>query len=454
MKSFFLTLTLLTLAIACSQKTSESGVRSSDFDRMAIAAQMEKSLKTETLDIWYPKCVDEEYGGYLSTWTYDFKPEGDQNKMIVSQARHVWVNAKASKIYPGDAHFRKGALTGFRFLKDKMWDQTHGGFYWLVSRKGEVLDDSKTAYGNAFGIFALAGYYAATSDTAALSLAKKAFLWLENHSHDSIHKGYYQHMKRDGTKVVRDASIDSRAETGYKDQNSSIHLLEAFAELYNVWPDPLLKERLQEMLLLIRDTITHEKGYLVLFFSHDWQPVSFRDSTREVIEKHHGLDHVSFGHDIETAYLMLEATEILGNENDTVTLRAAKKMVDHCLDFGYDNSVGGIFDEGYYFKGSDKLEIIRDTKNWWAQAEGMNTMLIMADLFPDDPRRYEQKFLQQWSYIDKYLIDHQNGDWYAGGLDKEPSLRTALKGHQWKATYHHYRSMANCIRRLKGEVNH
>lgn len=435
------------LAMSCATQSTTTVPHA---DRAAVAAAMETSLKKELLDVWYPRCVDKEYGGYLSTWTFNFQPEGKQDKMIVSQARHVWVNSKASMAYPEASHFPQGAEAGFRFLRDRMWDKNHGGFYWLVTRQGEVIDDSKTAYGNAFGIYALAGYYAATRDTSALNLGIKAFRWLERHSHDSIHKGYFQHMRRDGAVIVRDASIDSRAETGYKDQNSSIHLLEAFAELYQVWPDPVLRERLQEMLLLIRDTISDKRGFLRLFFTPDWKPVSFRDSARDVIEKHHALDHVSFGHDIETAYLMLEATEVLGNNPDTATLRAAKRMVDHTLSNGFDHAVGGIYDGGYYFAGSDSLQVTRDTKNWWAQAEAMNTLLIMADLFPADPHDYYGKFLQQWAYIDKYLIDHENGDWYAGGLDKEPRQKTALKGHLWKATYHHYRSLANCINRLRG----
>jgi len=115
---------------------------------------------------------------------------------------------------------------------------------------------------------------------------------------------------------MRTADIKSNAETGYKDQNSSIHLLEAFTELYKVWPDALVKVRLQEMLELIRDKIVTQKGYLQLFFTYDWKPVSFHDSSDAVIMKNKNLDHVSFGHDVETAYLMQEASETLYGKAD------------------------------------------------------------------------------------------------------------------------------------------
>ncbi|HYG18386.1 MAG TPA: AGE family epimerase/isomerase, partial [Ohtaekwangia sp.] len=348
--------------------------------------------------------------------------------------------------------YKTCAESGFAFLKDRMWDKTYGGFYGLVDRQGNVKAPEgaeKTAYGNAFAMYGLAAHYGAFGDTAALHLAQKTFRWLEDHSHDPVHRGYHQHLHRNGSQTLRDQGQPTTSEVGYKDQNSSIHLLEALTELYSVWPDPLVRERLLEMLTLVRDTIVTEKGYMMLFFQPDWTPVSFRDSSAEVIERHHGLDHVSFGHDVETAYLMLEASHVAGLGHDTVTLNVAKKMVDHALDNGWDTKAGGFYDEGYYFPGKEGITITRDSKNWWAQAEGLNTLLLMADLFPEDEKQYFQKFRTMWNYIDTYLIDHEHGEWYQGGLDKEPGQKTRLKAHIWKASYHQYRSLANCIVRLR-----
>jgi mannobiose 2-epimerase len=422
-------------------------------DRAKLADQIENSINTELLNKWYPAVLDTVYGGYLSAFTVDFKPTGDQDKMIVTQARHLWSSSKASISNPEVDAYKKSADHGVKFLENVMWDKTYGGFYQLVDRQGNNKsnpNEQKTAYGNAFGIYGLSAYVMATKDTAALSLAKRAFMWLENHSHDPQYKGYFQHMKRDGTVIKRDSSTPSTADTGYKDQNSSIHLLEAFTELYQVWKDPLVAERIREMLFLIRDKLTTEKGYLVLFFQPDWTPVTFRDSSEEVVLKHRNLEHVSFGHDVETAYLMLEASEVIGLENDTTTLRKGKRMVDHALKNGWDPKAGGFYDEGYYFKGKPGITIIRDTKNWWAQAEGLNTLLLMANRFPDDKQQYFEKFRLMWQYINTNLIDHENGEWFQGGIDKQPEMKTALKGHIWKASYHQYRSLSNCVKNLRG----
>jgi mannobiose 2-epimerase len=389
------------------------------------------------------------YGGFITTFTFDFQPSGAQDKFIVTQSRHTWSTAKAAELYPNVPYYLQGSQHGFQFLRDVMWDETYGGFYSLVNRKGAVKSDRKEAYGNSFGIYALSAYYHASKDTAALNLVKKAFLWMEKHSHDPKYKGYFQHLNRDGSPIKRDAAVPSTSDLGYKDQNSSIHLLEALTELYGIWPDKQVKERLQEMLYLIRDKITTQKGYLTLFFKPDWTRVSFKDSSRESILQHRTLDHVSFGHDVETAYLMLEASHALGLKNDSKTMTVAKRMVDHALRNGWDKQVGGFYDEGYYFKGSDTISIIRDSKNWWAQAEGLNTLLLMADHFPNDQMHYFDKFKQLWKYAQTYLIDHQYGDWYEGGLDKEPEKKTALKGHIWKGNYHQFRAMMNCMARLR-----
>ena len=425
-----------------------------DTERLRIAEEMEKSMRTELLDKWYPQSMDTLYGGFLNSFTFDFKPTGEQDKMIVTQARHIWSNAKASLWYPDVPYFKTGAHHGFLFLKNVMWDKRYGGFYTLVNREGQPKIDEtapKNVYGNAFGIYALAAYYEASGDTAALNLAKKAFMWLEEHSHDKIYKGYYMHLQTDGIPIRRSSAVSSLSDLGYKDQNSSIHLLEAFTELYSVWKDDLLRKRLQEMLLLIRDVITTKKGYLILFFQPDWTPVSFRDSSQTTILQHRNLDHVSFGHDVETAYLMLEASAALGWKKDTKTLSVAKRMVDHALSKGWDNETGGFYDEGYYFKNKSHITIIKESKNWWAQAEGLNSLSLMATYFPNDDFHYFEKFKQLWQYTQTYLIDHVYGDWYEEGLDKEPERKTALKGHIWKATYHQFRAMMNCVKRLREE---
>jgi cellobiose epimerase len=422
-------------------------------DREQIANEMEASLKNDLLLKFYPHNLDREYGGFLTGFTHDWQPKGPHDKMIVSQARYVWTPSKAARLYPDEPMYREAAAHGAAFLRDVMWDKTHGGFYTLVTREGEPKNpETKTAYGNAFGIYALAAYYGLSRDTSALNLAQKAFHWLERGSHDPVHKGYFQNLDRQGRPLSPGAGVKGpvpNPQLRYKDQNSSIHLLEAFTELYSVWPDPLVRERLEEMMLLIRDTIVTDKGYLTLFLTPEWQPVSYRDSTEEARKAHRNIDHVSFGHDVETAFLLLEASHALGRENDGTTATITKKMVDHALDKGWDDTVGGFYDMGYYFRDQDDIAIIHEGKNWWTQVEGLNTLLLMAELYPDDPRGYYGKFQKQWDYVKTYLIDPEHGGYFDSGMDNEPDHRTRDKAHAWKANYHESRSLMHCIERLR-----
>lgn len=418
----------------------------------SLAARLEIAATDQLLDKWYPLVIDKENGGFYSEVTHDFKLGEIHNKMIVTQARHIWSNAVAASQNPGKNSYLKNAEHGFHFLRDVMWDSINGGFYNLVTKEGEPMlkkGEEKTSYGNAFAIYGLAAYFAASGNPEALELAKKTFFWLEENSHDPEYLGYFNHLKPDGTLYRRTADWSSTSEVGYKDQNSSIHLLEAFTELYLVWPNELLRERLEELLLIIRDTITAEEGYMRLFFEADWTPVSFSDSSEEEIRKHYYLDHVSFGHDVETAFLMLEASHALGFKNDTLTLQKGKKMVDHALRNGWDNDLGGFYDGGYYFSSEEDLQIINANKNWWAQAEGLNALLIMSQRFPEDEMNYRGYFDKQWNYIQKFMMDEENGGWYEWGLDTRPESKIALKGHIWKASYHNYRALKNVLNILR-----
>ena len=424
-----------------------------------IHEEMHNELIRGIVHNWYPLVIDEEYGGYFTNITHDWKLPAEQEKMIVSQSRHIWTLSKLSEFIEGQSDYKQMAQHGVPFLRNKMWDEKYGGFYQIRSREGGYSDamgwrEEKRAYGNAFAIYALAALYERTNDPSILEFAQMLFRWIESHSYDPIHKGYFQFFTRDGQPFDTQSEYKSVAfdsnEVGFKDQNSSIHLLEAFTELYHVWKDPLVRTRLQSLLELIRDTIVTDQGYLQLFFYPDWRPLSYRQSSKEEREKNFGLDHVSFGHDYETAFLMLEASFALGIESDIRTLTIAKKMLDHAMTYGWDKSVGGFFDGGYYFERGKDCTIIKETKNWWAQAEGLNALLLFSKIFPEDPRYFEY-FLKQWDYVKTYLIDSEKGDWFEGGLDKEPHYRTGKKSHMLKCTYHTGRALMNCYSMLQDD---
>jgi mannobiose 2-epimerase len=427
---------------------------SSTADNPDLEAVFLKSLKEGILNVWYPTSVDTENGGFLTDFAYDWKPDGEQNKMLVSQARHLWTLSKAAAFFNDEGYARLAAYAS-DFLCQSMWDSIYGGFYMV---RLPVVDSSvppgyndKTAYGNSFAIYGLAAYFALSGDSSALAKAISTFQWLEDHSHDPEEGGYFDLLLQDGTwSFLSDTCVQSRPDrSAWKDQNSSIHLLEAFTELYKVWPDSLLRIRLEEMHRLIQDTIAGSKAYLTLHLTRDWIPVSYRDSTDEIRKMEHYFDHVSFGHDVETAFLLLESRYALGM-HDTATMIKAKQMVDLALETGWDKRAGGFFNEGYYLPDHKNIEITEKTKVWWVQAEGLNSLLLMSKLFPSE-EKYYKAFLKQWEYISTYQIDHEYGGWYSRGIDENDSYRYDPKASEWKANYHNARTLMNCIHFLRGE---
>lgn len=399
-----------------------------------IATEID-SVVNNQYELWYPRTVDKEYGGFLSQYSRDWQPTGSQNKFIVTQARHVWTTSTVAYKDENRRNFEQYGKHGFEFLKNTMWDETHGGFYETVSRQGEVITDDKPIqkqlYGNAFAIYGLASYYRVSGNKEALELAQKTFLWLEKGAYDHEYGGYFNSLTRSGRPYL----------SGFaKDYNSSIHMLEALAELYQVWPDPKVQNRLHEMFRIVRDKIVTEKGYMNLYFRNDWSPVIYRDSSRALQEENQDIDHITFGHDIETAFLLLEASHVLGLEADSA-LPKAKQMVDHTIENAWDEETGGIYDYGYYFQGVDSITITSKSKEWWSQVEALHSLLIMADYFPEDPHRYFDLFAQQWSYIKKYMLDHEYGGWYRSGIDEDPEVKNAPKASIWKGNYHTVRGL-------------
>jgi mannobiose 2-epimerase len=417
-------------------------------DPAAIAKEMEEVLTKGMMDIWYPRCVDSVYGGYISSFDYAWNQKERQPKFIVTQARHTWASAQMAKLYPGNKLYARVSEHGYRFLRDVMWDKAYGGYFTMTSREGKVSENqrynsTKIAYGNAFAIYGLAAYFEISNDSSALELAIESFRWLDKHSHDPEYGGYFQFLQRDGTPLM-----DGHNGTPPKDQNSSIHIIEGFTELYKVWKDDHLKSRINELLVLIRDTITTGRGYMNLFFRRDWSPVYYTDETYRGGRDEHLFDYVSFGHDIETAYLLLEASEAIGMENDTRTRLVSKRMTDHTIHHGWDPETGATYDAGYYFV-DDDMTILSKHAQFWVSTESFHTMLVMSELYPGDPMDYYDKFVVTWDYCKKYLIDHENGGWYLYGLNEDPEAVHSDKGGIWKGNYHSARSLINCMKILR-----
>lgn len=409
-----------------------------DYARLADA--MEAHLHA-VLERWYPRSVDREAGGFLESFGPDWSPRPRGGKFLVYQARMTWTAAEAAAAVPERRDELLGyARHGLRFLREKMRDEEHGGIHFRLGPRGELPEGSgaeKHAYGISFAIYAAAAVHARTGDAGALKLAKDTFRWLDRHAHDDRHLGYFEWLTREGRPILdrEDIELDGIGTlVGFKSMNSHIHLLEAFTALYRVWPDSLLEARLEELLALVRDTIAVEPGCLNLFFTPAWRPVPAHDS---------------FGHDIETAFLLVEASEALGRPEDAATWRMARMLVDHALQWGFDHELGGFFEKGEAFAPAHDR-----TKVWWTQAEGLNALALMHARYGKEDPRYFEAFRKQWKFIREHQVDAEHGGWQAHLTREGKPLGSGDKASPWKAAYHNVRALihtAHALRELESE---
>lgn len=412
-----------------AQSSAVNGARDYGPIRDEIAAELRRNV-----DLWLPRTLDEK-GGFHQSFDRDWKrPRKDEPRFSVFQARMTWLAATAISIFPERAEeFARYARHGFEFLSSRQWDSERGGFYDHVSREGKPVTEGigqiKSIYGNSFGLYALAAMYRACSDLFALDLGFESFEWIDSYAHDDVHGGYFNVVSLDG-RCARPAVAKATDETkmpGIKSMNAHIHLLESFTELLRAAPHIVVRERVEEVLGIVRDRIATPDGYLVERLTEDWRPLS---------------ETTSFGHDVETAYLLLDAAQVLGTPNDEKTLQTARGLVDHAIQFGWNAALGSLADSADL-----KGRIIDGTSKWWASAEALNAFLLMHELFGAETDRYWEAFAAQWAFIKNHHIDSEHGGWFVTvGPDGTPAM--THKADPWKEAYHETRAMMHVVERL------
>ena len=436
----------MTVAAALANPASASAdparpIDGDDAPLSALAPQIEENLRRHVLDLWYPRALDPA-GGFRQEYGEDWKRGSDPVRSLVYQSRLTWAAARAARHFAGRAEeFHRAARHGVAFLNGTLRDRERGGFYWQVGAASGKPDTDrgaeKHAYGLAFAIYAASAAHATTGDADALELAQSTFRWLDRCAHDGASGGYFEALEPDGKPILTSPYGAAKhpndpigTRYGFKSMNTHIHLLEAFAELAKVWPDAALKARLGEVFRIVRDRIAVPPGCLNLYFNPDWRSVP---------------DHDSFGHDVETAYLLAEAAEVLGIPDDRATWKVARALVDHALDFGWDAAHGGFYDRGSAFNRPTGLE-----KVWWTQAEGLNALLLMDERYGAETPRYRDAFRRQWEFIRRFQTDARHGGWRSAVEPDGSPMPGRAKSDAWTDPYHQGRALMNVLAALRG----
>ncbi len=386
------------------------------------AARVEAELKNDILPFWLQHTRDRKRGGFYGEISNDLVVKADAPRGALLTSRILWTFSAAYRHYQDPACLEM-ARWAYDDLLARFWDNEQGGLFWSITADGKPLDTKKRIYGQAFGIYALAEYHRATGDRAPLDRAIALYRAVESHSHDRAHRGYFEEFTRDWKRS--DPQWGRLSAPGPKSQNTHLHVMEAYANLLRVWPDPELRGNLRDlvdvMLTRVLDPANH---HLRLFLADDWTPRS---------------DGISFGHDIEFSWLLLETAEVLGDHDLVARTRTvAVEVARATLAEGVDAD-GGLLSE------AGPTGLTNTHKEWWQQAEAA-TGFLNAYQLSGDPR-FLQASMHSWDFIATHVVDQKHGEWY-NLLARDGTVLSSDKVSLWKCPYHDGRACMELVSRL------
>ena len=382
------------------------------------------------LEFWYPHTLDRTHGGFTLNHDVDGHLLGPGTKAIVTQARMTWFFARLARFGRESARYLEAAEHGFRFLTSRLWDETHGGFYWEVDATGlQVLKPHKHLYAQAFGIFALAEYARASARAEPLERATALFELIDKKAHDHRHSGYREVFPRNWRRRWWPLRSDNDLQRDLKRMNTHLHLMEALTGLLRAGGGSIpVHERLVELMGILGDKVVENSvGACTDEFRVDWTRLT-GDRAR-----------VSYGHDLENIWLLLDACEATGTDVDRYR-PVCESLFRYALAYGWDAEAGGFYNSGPLGRPADRLE-----KIWWVEAEAIVAALRMHRLTGDDT--YLDVFARTYDWIETRQIDWQRGEWYA--IVRPDGTPDGSKAYVWKAAYHNGRAIIECLQMLE-----
>ena len=391
--------------------------------RKKILKNKAKTELINILDYWLKNTIDKENGGFIGEINHQNVINNNSEKGAVLNARILW-SFSAAYAVEKNPEYLKTAKRAFQYIKDYFFDKEFGGIFWSLQADGKPKDTKNQIYAIAFVIYGLSEFYKIFKNEDALELAQSLFYKIELYSKDYKNKGYLEAFTRDWQEI-EDLRLSEKDANEKKTMNTHLHIVEAYSNLYLIWPNPKLKDSIKEILEVIAlYFINKYTWHLKLFFDENWK------------EKE---DVISYGHDIEAAWLLQWCAEAI---EDEVLIKNYQK---YAVAFADATKEGLDADGGLWYEYEPKEQKLIAEKHWWPQAELWIGMINAWQLSKNE--EFLEITEKNFEFVEKYIIDHKNGEWIWGVYaDYSPILKD--KAGFWKCPYHNSRACIELIKRL------
>jgi mannobiose 2-epimerase len=423
-KTLFVAISILISATLYST-VKESGLKEDPKARMnQLKNEVSANLTRNLLPFWSTKMVDYKNGGFFGRINGANQVFPKEDKGGILNARILWTYSSAYRIYKDTAYLRL-ATRSKDYIMAHFIDKEYGGAYRSVKSTGEPSDTRKQTYTQSFFIYGLAEYYRATGDKEALAAAKNIFNLFEKYALDKKSDGYFEVYSRDW-KRTHDKLIGESTTNDEKTMNTHLHLMEAYTNLFRVWPDKSVGVRLRALVDIFLDKIIDAKtSHLICFLDKDWKKNSAVDS---------------YGHDIESSWLLNEAAGLLG---DPALLARVKEVSIKIADAAAE----GLNPDGSLNYEKDlKTGRMSTERSWWAQSECIVGYLNAYELTENE--KYLDYAINCWNYTNNHFVDNKNGGWFSSV--SESGVARGEKGGFWVCPYHNGRMCMEVVERISG----
>lgn len=389
-----------------------------------LKQEVREVLEYNILRFWIDRMQDKVNGGFYGRIDNKNRLHADADKGAILNARILWTFSAAYRVLRKPVYLEMATRAKCYFI-DHFIDKEYGGIYWSLDYKGQPKDTKKQFYAIGFAVYGLSEYVRATGDKEALEQAINLYRCIEEHALDRKYNGYVEALTRDW-QPIGDMRLSEHDANYPKSQNTHLHIIEPYTNLYRVWPSDELNKSLRNIIGIFTDKILNPATHhLDLFFNMDW--------TR-------GTDQLeSYGHDIECSWLMHEAALVLGDKDVLARVEPVVKEVAAASEKGL-NANGSMIHEANLTTGT-----VDDDLHWWVQAEAVVGFINIFQYFHDESAF--KKALHCWEYIKDKIIDYKNGEWYWSRHRDRTLNTTDDKAGFWKCPYHNGRMCLEIIER-------